>query len=81
MNCEFAKAITRKILHPFKINPSASRHKAREKAMKALDPDAVYVPLQPAQSLRRRVGRNERCPCGSRKKFKRCDGIKLDTVA
>ncbi len=28
----------------------------------------------PKQAVRRRIGRNDPCPCGSGKKFKRCHG-------
>lgn len=32
----------------------------------------MVIPPTPAQKRRGRVGRNEPCPCGSGKKFKRC---------
>lgn len=32
----------------------------------------MEVPPTPRQLAKRRVGRNDPCPCGSGKKFKRC---------
>jgi hypothetical protein len=35
---------------------------------------AGRIPVTPEQSARHKIGRNERCPCGSGKKFKHCHG-------
>lgn len=32
----------------------------------------MQTPPTPKQAARRRVGRNDPCPCGSGKKFKKC---------
>ena len=32
----------------------------------------MKIPPTPRQLARRKVGRNDPCPCGSQKKFKRC---------
>ena len=51
-----------------------------EQAMAAPGPDEEeepYVPLQPIKPIRRdapKIGRNDPCPCGSGKKFKKCCG-------
>lgn len=37
-------------------------------------PKGATVSESPAQPDRRKIGRNERCPCGSGKKFKHCHG-------
>ncbi|WP_298959472.1 DUF1186 domain-containing protein [uncultured Methylobacterium sp.] len=42
------------------------------------DEDPDYVPLEPERNPYRHVGRNDPCPCGSGRKFKKCC---LDTVA
>ena len=38
------------------------------------DGAAGYEPMEPAFNPHRRVGRNDPCPCGSGKKFKKCCG-------
>ncbi|PZR86736.1 MAG: hypothetical protein DI537_27880 [Stutzerimonas stutzeri] len=37
-------------------------------------PKAGSIPQRPVQPERRKIGRNERCPCGSGKKYKHCHG-------
>jgi hypothetical protein len=37
-------------------------------------PRAGSIPPRPVQPERRKIGRNERCPCGSGKKYKHCHG-------
>ena len=37
-------------------------------------PPQNVTPAPPMQGTRRKIGRNERCPCGSGKKYKRCHG-------
>lgn len=32
----------------------------------------MVIPPTPKQTLRRRISRNDPCPCGSGKKFKKC---------
>jgi uncharacterized protein YecA (UPF0149 family) len=32
----------------------------------------MAIPPTPKQAIRKRVGRNDPCPCGSGKKFKQC---------
>jgi len=32
----------------------------------------MAIPPTPQQELRKRISRNDRCPCGSGKKFKKC---------
>ena len=61
-----------------------TRNEARQHSVKrggpAIAPDALTAPAVPAQHARivqqplqrPRVGRNERCPCGSGRKFKVC---------
>jgi len=36
------------------------------------DPEKEYLPQEPLTNPFRHVGRNDPCPCGSGKKFKRC---------
>jgi uncharacterized protein len=48
------------------------RHFARQRRDEALH---VRAPSDPVRRATPRVGRNEPCPCGSGKKFKRCCGI------
>lgn len=38
------------------------------------EPDHGYGDLQPAQNKNEKIGRNEPCPCGSGKKYKKCCG-------
>jgi hypothetical protein len=38
---------------------------------------AEQPPATPAQPTRHKIGRNERCPCGSGKKFKHCHGLRV----
>jgi preprotein translocase subunit SecA len=35
-------------------------------------------PQRPSQSAAPKVGRNDLCPCGSGKKFKKCHGASLE---
>ena len=37
---------------------------------------SVSTPVKPPAARERKVGRNEKCPCGSGKKYKKCCGIK-----
>lgn len=57
MDCRTGRLITREELEA--LEPDERRH-FREVAPTA------------AQMRRRKIGRNERCPCGSGRKFKRC---------
>lgn len=51
---------------------SDPEHPAYDKLQKVLDEDAEPFPMpRPAED---RVGRNEPCPCGSGKRYKRCCG-------
>jgi hypothetical protein len=36
------------------------------------DPKGLLQPAKPAARTQPKIGRNEPCPCGSGKKFKRC---------
>ena len=48
-------------------------------AVSTVRPRASIEPLLPARSTK--VGRNEQCPCGSGKKFKRCCGVDNGNIA
>jgi preprotein translocase subunit SecA len=58
-------AAAERLLGPAPRSPMASVHTNREEAAAA---------AAKAQSAPEKVGRNELCPCGSGKKFKRCHG-------
>lgn len=38
----------------------------------------MHLPLTPLQTKRGKVGRNEPCPCGSGRKFKKCCLVKVE---
>jgi uncharacterized protein YecA (UPF0149 family) len=40
----------------------------------------MHLPLTKRQQRTGRVGRNEPCPCGSGKKFKKCCLVKLEAA-
>jgi hypothetical protein len=50
------------------------------KDLRRLHGDHIAIPMEveptPKQARLRKVGRNELCPCGSGRKFKRCHLIK-----
>jgi uncharacterized protein YecA (UPF0149 family) len=49
-------------------------YESRDLAPEHVRPHLVEMELKPTplQRIRRRVGRNDPCPCGSGKKFKHC---------
>jgi hypothetical protein len=49
-------------------------HPAYRKLQKVLSDDAEMFPLPSPGKGTRRIGRNDPCPCGSGKKYKRCCG-------
>lgn len=56
---------------PRVMPPSESRPALEPSRPRA---DAIFQPLPPLERRADRVGRNEPCPCGSGKKFKKCCG-------
>ncbi len=48
------------------------RRDDREQALRAQKPSNLFYSPTPAVNLYRSVGRNDPCPCGSGKKFKKC---------
>lgn len=67
------KAAVRQIAHEVlkSLNPSMPSMISKAKGMLSIDASAVVVERQPAIP---KVGRNQPCPCGSGKKYKRCHG-------
>lgn len=55
-------------------NETGKLHPVEEVAEMNEEEQVKMVPVVPsyAQLTRGRIGRNERCPCGSGKKFKKC---------
>src|SRR5262249_21932037 len=52
------------------VDPQSALAKMREAAQSA--------PPRPAASAAPKIGRNDPCPCGSGKKFKKCHGAALE---
>ena len=50
----------------------AQLDKAVENMPKPLPPESFRRLLRPGANIERKVGRNERCPCGSGLKYKKC---------
>ena len=54
--------------------PEAEMEAPRPRQMSLNRGEAAEVPKQPVQRTEEKVGRNDPCPCGSGKKYKKCHG-------
>ena len=54
----------------------ATRNNAFLDFVQEADPDVLnqFMPTDPVRRTERKIGRNEPCPCGSGKKYKKCCG-------